>query len=90
MDLNETQLKNNYTITTDYLQNVIDTSSFSAKFKINGSHLSCVSTEEWGNLPEPINEPVGNMSQLLCITNITLLATFKYYMNIQRDGSYTV
>ena len=33
--LNETQLKNNYTITTDYLQNVIDTSSFSAKFKIN-------------------------------------------------------
>ena len=51
MDLNETQLKNNYTITTDYLQNVIDTTSFSAKFKINGSHLSCITTEEWGDLP---------------------------------------
>ena len=88
MDINETALKNNVTIETEYSSKEIDTASMTymtAKFRFNGTHLNCLSTQKWAQelpyritYPDPPDPQFQPEYQQLCITNLTLLATFDY------------
>ena len=76
-DVDEQHLKNNVTITSEYSNDGLDVRYISASFKYNSTHLDCIAQEDWAqNLPFVSN--VHGFDYHLCITNISLMATFEF------------
>ena len=87
-DVNQTLLKDYVMITTEYSNEGIDVSYISASFEFNGTQLNCLSNERWAQ-NFPFLEEYGTTMHL-CITNVSLLATFSYELLIYGNGSFNV
>ena len=68
-------------------------SSISAKFEFNGTQLNCICSEKWAqDLPihATIDNGFSSRIEQVCVTNLGLVATFNYKLDIHENGSYTM
>ena len=91
--MNETFLKNNITINTDFSNSGIAISHINATFSYNanqdGENPKCITTTEWAqDLPISIYGNGNYRISQPCMTNTSLIATFNYYLFVHDDGTF--